>query len=80
MKRAAIICTIVSAIVLVLGIVEAITNFNWSAGDQNPLFGNPHLLLNDGTSALITTGFLLLVSIVMWIVASRKDRGDQRQP
>jgi hypothetical protein len=79
MKRAAIICTVVSGVVLVLGIVEALTNFQWSAGDQNPLFGNPRILLNDGKSALITAGFLVLVSAVMWFLVMRKGHSDQRQ-
>ena len=80
MKRVAIICTAVSAVLLVLGVVEALTNYQWSAGDQDPLFGNPRVLLNDGTTVLIAAGFLVVMSAVMWILARRKESSDQRQP
>ena len=80
MRRAAMIFTALAGVLLVLGIIEAVTNYKWRAGDQNPLFGNPHILMNDGTTVLIAGGFLVLVSAVMWILARRKDSGDQRQP
>lgn len=79
MKRFAIIVGVVAAVVLVIGIVEDITNYKWSAGDQNAFFGNPRLLLNDGTTAMIVGGILLLVAAVVWLAASRKGQSDQRQ-
>jgi hypothetical protein len=83
MKRMAIIVSITSVSVLILGLVEALTNFRWSAGDQNPLTGNPKLLLNDGQVALILGGCLTLASLLMWILVfvqmQRKGQGDQRQ-
>jgi hypothetical protein len=79
MKRVAIICTVLSAILLVLGVIEAVTNYQWSAGDQDPLFGNPHVLMNDGTTVLIAGGLLVLVSAVMWYLAARKGSDNQRQ-
>jgi hypothetical protein len=79
MRRAALICTVLSGILLVLGVIEAVTNYQWSAGDQDPFFGNPHVLMNDGTTVLIAAGFLVLVSAVMWFLATRKDSGNQRQ-
>ena len=79
MKRFAVILGVVSTAILVLGLVEAITNYKWSAGDQNAFFGNPRLLLNDGSSALIVGGILLIVSAAVWLSASRKGRSDQRQ-
>ena len=79
MKRFAVILGVVSAAILVLGLVEAITNYKWSAGDQNAFFGNPRLLLNDGSSALIVGGILLIVSAAVWLSASRKGGSDQRQ-
>jgi len=78
MRRMAIIFTVVSGGMLVLGIVENATNFKWAAGDHNTFFGNPRLLLNDGKVALILSGFLILVSLVLWIMALRKDQGNQR--
>jgi hypothetical protein len=79
MKRLAIIVTIVAAVVLVIGLVEDVTNYKWSSGDQNAFFGNPRLLMNDGTTALIVGGILALVSGVIWLAATRKGHADQRQ-
>jgi hypothetical protein len=79
MKRIAFVLTVVAGAVLVLGLVEDLTNFKWSAGDQNAFFGNQHLLMNDGTSALIVGGILLLISAAVWAAASRKGQSDQQQ-
>lgn len=79
MRRFAVIVGVVAAIVLVIGVVEDITNYKWAAGDQNAFFGNPRLLMNDGTTALILGGILLLVAVVVWVAASRKGQGHQRQ-
>ena len=79
MRRFAVILGVVSAVVLVIGIVEDVTNYKWSAGDQNALFGNPRLLTNDGTTALIVGGILLVVAAAVWVAATRRGRSDQRQ-
>jgi hypothetical protein len=79
MKRIAVICTVITAILVVLGVIEAITNYQWSAGDQDPFFGNPRLLMNDGTTVLIAAGFMIVVSVVTWILARRGGQSDQRQ-
>jgi hypothetical protein len=78
-KRFAVILGAVAAVVLVIGIVEDITNYKWSAGDQNAFFGNPKLLMNDGTTALIVGGILLLVATAVWVAAGRRGGSDQRQ-
>jgi hypothetical protein len=78
-RRFAVILGGVAAIVLVIGLVEDVTNYKWSAGDQNAFFGNPKLLLNDGTTALIVGGILLLVAAAAWLAAGRKGQSDQRQ-
>jgi hypothetical protein len=78
MKRLAMIMGIVSAVVLVLGLVEALTNYQWTQGDQDPLFGDPRILLNDGMTTLIAGGFLLIGSVIMWMLARRKGDSDQR--
>ena len=67
MKRLAITSTVLSVLLLTVGIYDAVTKYNWAAGDQNPLFGNQNVLLNDGTT------------ILMWIMAIRKGQSDQRQ-
>jgi hypothetical protein len=78
MKRLAKICTVISGVILILGLIDYLTNYNWS-NDQNPLFGNQRILLNDGATVLIAGGFLTLGSVIMWIMAVRKDSGDQQQ-
>jgi len=78
MKRLAMITGIVSAVVLVLGLVESLTNYQWAQGVQDPLFGDPRILLNDGMTTLIAGGFLLIGSVIMWMLARRKADRDQR--
>ena len=79
MRRIAIFFSVITGGMLVLGIVENLTNFRWSAGDQNTFFGNQHVVLNDGKVALILTGFLLIATAMMWYVVLRKGRSDQRE-
>ena len=78
MRRLAIITSVISGLLLVLGLIDYVTNYNWS-NDQDPLFGNPRILLNDGATVLIAGGFLTIGSVVMWIMALRKGQGDQRE-
>ena len=80
MRRMAIIFGALAVGLLVLGLVENITNFNWAVGDQNTFFGNPKWLLNDGKVALILSGFLILASALMWYLASRGGQSDQHKP
>ena len=79
MKRLAIIFSVLAIGMLILGIVEDVTNFRWSAGDQNTFFGNPRMVLNDGKEVLILTGFLTVASAAMWSLSLRKGQSDQRQ-
>ncbi|HEX9554030.1 MAG TPA: hypothetical protein VF983_12570 [Streptosporangiaceae bacterium] len=78
MRRAAITFTVLSGLLLILGLVDYLTNYNF-ANDQGTIFGNPNVVVNDGATLLIAGGFLVLVSALMWILARRKDQGDQRQ-
>jgi len=78
-RRAAIIFTIISGIFLILGLVDYLTNYNF-ANNQGFIFGNQHVVVNEGATVLIADGFLILVSALMWILARRKDQGNQRQP
>jgi len=94
MRRMALTFSIISAILLIYGLADYLTNYNWAQGDQDPLFGNQNILLNDGATVLIAGGFLALGSILMWILAVRqqaqsqpqrrpsvrKESGDQQQP
>ena len=60
MRRLAIIGTITTGLLLGLGLADWLTNYNWS-NDQDPLFGNPHILLNDGATVLVAVAFLAVV-------------------
>ena len=55
MKRLAIVSTVITGLLLILGLADWLTNYNWS-NDQDPLFGNPHILLNDGATVLVAAG------------------------
>lgn len=79
MKRLAIITSVAAGLLLLLGLIDWATNYNWAQGDQDPLFGNPHILLNDGATVLVAAGFLTLGAAGMWIVALRKGQDDQRR-
>ncbi len=78
MRRAAITSSVISGLLLILGLVDYLTNYNF-ANNQGTIFGNPNVVVNEGVTLLIAGGFLVLVSALMWILARRKDQGDQRQ-
>ena len=78
MRRLAMIFSVIFGVLLVLGLIELLTKYHWAQGDQDPLFGNPHVLLNDGTTVLIAAGLLVIGSVIMWILALRRGQGDQR--
>jgi CHASE3 domain sensor protein len=78
MKRIAIIFSIISVILLVYGLIDYLTNYNWAQGDQDPLFGNQNVLLNDGATVLIAGGLLTVGSVLMWVLALRKGDGNHQ--
>jgi len=78
MKRIAIIFSVISVIWLVYGLIDYLTNYNWAQGDQDPLFGNQNVLLNDGATVLIAGGFLTVGSVIMWVLALRKGDGNHQ--
>jgi hypothetical protein len=80
MKRMAKISTALSVILLLYGLIDFLTNYNWAQGDQDPLFGNGHILLNDGATVMIAGGFLTIGSAIMWVIAIRQGHGNQPQP
>jgi hypothetical protein len=80
MKRIAKVCAALSVILLVYGLIDFLTNYNWAQGDQDPLFGNGHILLNDGATVMIAGGFLTISSVIMWVIAIRQEHGNQPQP
>ena len=78
MKRIAIIFSVISVVLLVYGLIDYLTNYNWAQGDQDPLFGNQNVLLNDGATVLIAGGLLTVGSVVMWVLALRKGGGNHQ--
>ena len=80
MRRIAWTFSIASVVVLIIGLIDYLTKYNWARGDQNAFFGNQNILLNDGATILIAGGLLSIGSIFMWIVALRREHGDQQQP
>ena len=74
MRRAAITSSVISGLLLILGLVDYLTNYNF-ANNQGTIFGNPNVVVNEGVTLLIAGGFLVLVSALMWILARRKDQG-----
>ena len=78
MKRIAIIFSVISVILLVYGLIDYLTNYNWAQGDQDPLFGNQNVLLNDGATVLIAGGLLTVGSVIMWVLALRKGDGSHQ--
>ena len=80
MRRIAWIFSVISALLLIYGLIDYLTKYNWAQGDQNAFFGNQNVLLNDGATILIAGAFLSVGSILMWILALRKEHGDQQQP
>jgi hypothetical protein len=79
-RRIAWTFSIASVVVLIIGLIDYLTKYNWAQGDQNAFFGNQNILLNDGATILIAGGLLSIGSIFMWIVALRGEHGDQQQP
>jgi hypothetical protein len=79
MRRIAWVFSLTTVIVLMIGLIDYVTNYNWAQGDQNPFQGNPSVLLNDGATVLISGGFLAVGSALMWIIALRKGHSNQRQ-
>lgn len=79
MRRIAWIFSVISVLLLIYGLIDYITKYNWAQGDQNAFFGNQNILLNDGATVLIAGGFLAIGSIFMWVLALRKEHGDQQQ-
>ena len=79
MRRIAWTFSIASVVVLIIGLIDYLTKYNWAQGDQNAFFGNQNILLNDGATILIAGGFLSIGSIFMWIMALRREHGDHQQ-
>jgi hypothetical protein len=75
MKRLVLIFGILAVALLGDGLYMELSHYQ--PGDQNTLFGNPRLVITDGTTVLVAGGCLLLVTVLMWFLAVQKGRNDQ---
>jgi len=76
MRRLAIVTSVTSAVLLIFGVIEILTNYNNNPGT---FFGNPKLVMNEGETVLIAGGLLAIGSLIMWIMwAMRRGQSDQR--
>ncbi|MGH3274725.1 MAG: hypothetical protein ACRDNZ_10470 [Streptosporangiaceae bacterium] len=73
MRRVTIIFAVVTVLLFADGLWMEFTRYH--PGDQNNFFGNGNIILSDGQVILISAGFLLLATLVMWLVTIR--RGTQ---
>jgi hypothetical protein len=71
-KRAAWIFTVLSALLLADGLWMELSHYQ--PGDQNTFTGNPNLILSDGQVVLISAGFLIVATVVMWVLVLRRER------
>jgi len=70
MRRLTLVCAVISALLLIDGLYMLLANYH--PGDQNTFFGNQNLILSDGEVTLISAGFFILATVVIWIVAIRR--------
>jgi hypothetical protein len=70
MKRVTIILGVVTVLLFADGLWMQLTHYH--PGDQNSFFGNGNIILSDGQVSLISAGFLLLATLVMWVVTVRR--------
>ncbi len=77
MRRAALVFGVLAVPLLADGTWLELTNYQPS--DQNPIFGNPHVIVSDGATVLLAGGLLLVVAAVMWVADARRRQGHQRR-
>jgi hypothetical protein len=77
MKRIALVFGIVSLLLFADG-GYLLANHNQVGGDTGTLFGNPHYFLSAGTVVVISALLLLMASLIMWLVAVRREDKERR--
>ena len=83
MKRAAIVFGVLTLLLFADGIYLLATHTNPN-GDTGVLFGNPDNFLSAGTVVVISALLLLVATVIMWLVAVRREdrerQAAERQP
>jgi hypothetical protein len=78
MKRLAMVCTALCALLLADGLYMQVSNYQ--PGDQDPFFGDANLIMSDGTTVLVAAAFLTIITAIMWaFVVFRGRSSAQRQ-
>jgi uncharacterized membrane protein len=82
MRRIALVCAVIAALLLIDGLYMVLANYH--PGDQNTFDGNQNVILSDGEVTLISSGFFILATAAIWIVALRREaasraRGAERE-
>ena len=83
LKRAAIAFGVLTLLLFADGIYLLATHKNPN-GDTGVLFGNPDNFLSSGTVVVISALLLLVATVIMWLVAVRREdrerQAAERQP
>ena len=78
MKRAAIIFAVLAVLLFVDGLYMILANYH--PGDANTFFGNQTWNISDGEVTIISSGFLALAAVIMWVFAGRRAARLRAQP
>jgi len=70
MKKVAIVFGVVAVLLFADGLYMVLANYH--PGDANTFFGNQNWNMSDGEVTLISSGFLLLAAVIMWVIAVRR--------
>ena len=70
MKKVAIIFCVVAVLLFADGLYMVLANYH--PGDANTFFGNQNWNMSDGEVTLISSGFLFLAAVIMWVIAVRR--------
>ena len=70
MKRVALIFAVVAVLLFADGLYMVLANYH--PGDANTFFGNQTWNISDGEVTIISSGFLALAAVIMWVVAARR--------
>ena len=77
LKRTALVFGILSLLLFADGSYLLATHKNPN-GDTGILFGNPHNFLSSGTIVVISALFLLVATVIMWLVAVHREDKERQ--
>ena len=77
LKRAAIVFGVLTLLLFADGIYLLAAHKNPN-GDTGILFGNPHNFLSSGTIVVISALLLLVATVIMWVVATRREDRERQ--